>query len=115
MRVPLGVIAIIYEARPNVTCDAAGLHQVRQRRHPARRFGGLPLGSAGASRRPSLEEAGLPAAAVTMLPTADRKAVAQLLKLDTLIDLVIPRGKELIRAVVEVRRSGDLHTRVCHT
>jgi len=120
MRVPLGVIAIIYEARPNVTCDAAGLC-IKSGNAVILRGGSEAFHSSTALARLaalSLEEAGLPAAAVTMLPTTDRKAVAQLLKLDTVIDLVIPRGgKELIRAVVEGSTIPVIfhYEGVCHT
>jgi glutamate-5-semialdehyde dehydrogenase len=120
MRVPLGVIAIIYEARPNVTCDAAGLC-IKSGNAVILRGGSEAFHSSAALARlagDSLAEAGLPAAAVTMLPTTDRTAVAELLKLDSVIDLVIPRGgKELIRAVVEGSTIPVIfhYEGVCHT
>jgi glutamate-5-semialdehyde dehydrogenase len=120
MRVPLGVIAIIYEARPNVTCDAAGLC-IKSGNAVILRGGSEAFHSSAALARlasRALAEAGLPAAAVTMLPTTDRAAVGELLKLDAVIDLVIPRGgKELIRAVVEGSTIPVIfhYEGVCHT
>jgi glutamate-5-semialdehyde dehydrogenase len=104
MRVPLGVIGIIYESRPNVTCDAAGLC-VKSGNAVILRGGSEALHSNGALAAlasDSLQEAGLPGQAVQMVPTADRRAVQSLLRMDSHIDLVIPRGgKGLIRSVVE--------------
>ncbi|HWR97738.1 MAG TPA: glutamate-5-semialdehyde dehydrogenase [Candidatus Methanoperedens sp.] len=120
MRVPLGVIAIVYEARPNVTCDAAGLC-IKSGNAVILRGGSEAFHSSTALARLaalSLAEAGLPAEAVTMLPTTDRAAVVELLKLDGVIDLVIPRGgKELIRAVVEGSTIPVIfhYEGVCHT
>jgi len=102
--VPIGVIAIIYEARPNVTVDAAGLclkagNAVILRGGSEAINSNLALCSciarAGAA-------AGMPEGSVQLLPWTDRAAVSALLKMDSFIDLVIPRGGEgLIRAVVE--------------
>ncbi len=103
MRVPLGVAAIIYEARPNVTADAIGLclkagNAVILRGGSESLRSNLAIGAIAAE---ALAGAGLPPGAVGMVPTADREAVLHLLKLDTLVDLVIPRGGEsLIRMVV---------------
>ncbi len=103
MRVPLGVAAIIYEARPNVTADAIGLC-LKAGNAVILRGGSESLRSnlaIGAIATEALAGAGLPPEAVGMIPTADREAVLHLLKLDTLVDLVIPRGGEsLIRMVV---------------
>ncbi len=103
MRVPLGVAAIIYEARPNVTADAIGLC-LKAGNAVILRGGSESLRSnlaIGAIASEALAGAGLPPEAVGMIPTADREAVLHLLKLDTLVDLVIPRGGEsLIRMVV---------------
>ena len=104
MRVPLGVVAIIYESRPNVTSDAIGLC-LKAGNSVILRGGSEALNSnlaiAGIAAE-TLEAAGLPPEAVRVVPVADREAVNHLLKLDELIDLVIPRGGEgLIRMVVE--------------
>jgi glutamate-5-semialdehyde dehydrogenase len=104
MRVPLGVIGIIYESRPNVTCDAAGLC-VKSGNAVILRGGSEAINSnsaLAALASESLQEAGLPGQAVQMLPTADRRAVMSLLKLNSHVDLIIPRGgKGLIKSVVE--------------
>jgi glutamate-5-semialdehyde dehydrogenase len=106
-RIPLGVICIIYEARPNVTSDAAALC-VRSGNAVILRGGSEAFRSNTALARAvsdGLEAAGLPRAAVQLVPTTDREAMAQLLQLDELIDLVIPRGGEaLIRFVAERSR-----------
>jgi len=120
MRVPLGVIAIIYESRPNVTADAAGLC-VKSGNAVILRGGSESFHSNAALAllaAESLGAAGLPAAAVQMVPTTDRAAVAELLGLEGWIDLVIPRGgKELIRAVVERSRIPVVfhYEGICHT
>ena len=103
-RVPLGVVAIIYEARPNVTADAAGLCLksgnaciLRGGKEALRT--NLAIGRCLAA---GLKEAGLPAEAVTIIDTTDRQVVPALATAEGLIDLIIPRGGEaLIRAVVE--------------
>ncbi len=104
VRVPLGVVLIIFESRPNVTSDAAALC-LKSGNATILRGGKEALHSNAAIAacvRGGLEDAGLPADAVQLVETTDRAAVGALLKLDTLIDLAIPRGGEsLIRAVVE--------------
>jgi glutamate-5-semialdehyde dehydrogenase len=106
-RIPLGVICIIYESRPNVTADAAALC-VRSGNAVILRGGKEAFHSNVAIARAvsdGLEAAGLPRAAVQLVPTTDREAMTQLLQLDELIDLVIPRGGEaLIRFVAERSR-----------
>jgi glutamate-5-semialdehyde dehydrogenase len=105
--VPLGVILFIYEARPNVTVDAAALC-VKSGNAIVLRGGKEALHSNQALHRvlqAALEPSGLPADAVQLVATPDRAAVGHLLRLNTLIDLVIPRGGEsLIRRVVEEAR-----------
>jgi len=106
-RVPIGVIGIIYESRPNVTSDAAvlclktgnavilrgGSESIRSNRAIAR-----ALQSGG-------ERAGLPEAAVQMVPTTDREAVRHMAEMDEFLDLIIPRGGHaLIEAVVSHAR-----------
>jgi len=106
-RIPLGVIAIIYEARPNVTTDAAALC-LRAGNAVILRGGKEAFRSnqaLAACIGEGLERAGLPAAAARLVPTTDREAMAELLTLDEDIDLVIPRGGEaLIRFVAERSR-----------
>jgi glutamate-5-semialdehyde dehydrogenase len=106
-RIPLGVIAIIYEARPNVTTDAAALC-LRAGNAVILRGGSEAFGSNRAlmaAVAEGLEAAHLPPAAVQLLPTTDRAAMAELLQRDEEIDLVIPRGGvELIRFVAERSR-----------
>src|SRR5262249_10723888 len=103
VRVPLGVIFMIYESRPNVTVDAAALC-VKSGNAVILRGGKEALGTNQALHRvlaDQLENCGLPATAVPLLPTVDRSAVGELLALSDLIDLAIPRGGEsLIRRVV---------------
>ena len=102
MRVPLGVVAIVYESRPGVTADAAGL--CLKSGNAAILRGGKETVKTNAviaqALREGLRKAGLPAGAVGFVNDPDRKAVRELLQLDTLIDLVIPRGgPELTMAV----------------
>jgi glutamate-5-semialdehyde dehydrogenase len=119
MRIPLGVIAVIYEARPNVTSDAAAL--------AIRSGNGIVLKGGSAAARSNaavghavgagLEAAGLPAAAVTVLTTSSRDEIAELLTFEDQIDLVIPRGGEgLIRFVSERSRIPVVkhYKGVCH-
>jgi glutamate-5-semialdehyde dehydrogenase len=104
VRVPIGVIGIIYEARPNVTIDCAVL--CLKSGNAAILRGGKECfhtntALAGLIAR-ALAESGLPADAVQLVPTTDRAALTALLKLDTLIHCIIPRGGEsLIRFVAE--------------
>ena len=104
LRVPIGVIGIIYEARPNVTVDCAILCLKSGNASILR--GGKECFhtnmALGALIQQALHAAGLPADAVQLVPTTDRTALTTLLKLDTLIHCIIPRGGEsLIRYVVE--------------
>ena len=118
-RVPLGVIAIIYESRPNVTADAAVLC-IKTSNTVILRGGKEALHSNIAIAR-ALQEggasAGLPRHAVQLIETIDREAVRELVQLDDRVDVVIPRGGEsLIRAVVENARVPVLkhYKGVCH-
>ncbi len=104
MRIPLGVIGIIYESRPNVTTDAAGLC-LKAGNAVILRGGSEALNSnqalAGIVGQ-VLGKTGLPAETVQVVPVRDRKAVNVLLNQEEFIDLIIPRGGEgLIRFVVE--------------
>ncbi len=103
-RVPIGVIGIIYESRPNVTADAAGLC-LKSGNACILRGGKEALQSnlaiAGALRQ-AVAGAGLPADAVAVVDNTDRAVVPAMCRAEGLIDLIIPRGGEqLIRAVVE--------------
>ena len=104
VRVPLGVIGFIYESRPNVTADAAGLC-LKSGNAVLLRGGSEALASNAAIVNvlgKAVEKAGLPADAVQVVDTADRAAVMAMLTLDRLIDLIIPRGgEEFVRLVAE--------------
>jgi len=119
VRIPLGVIGFIYESRPNVTVDAAGLC-LKSGNAVILRGGSEALNSNLAIAsvvNQSLEAAGVPSAAVQVVPTTDRKAVHALLALEEHIDLIIPRGGEgLIRFVAENSRIPVLkhYKGVCH-
>jgi glutamate-5-semialdehyde dehydrogenase len=119
VRIPLGVIAMIYESRPNVTTDAAALC-LKTANAVILRGGSEAFRSNQALGRvvaDAVAEGGLPAASVQMMPTVDRAALYELLGCARDIDLVIPRGGEgLIRAVTEHSRIPVLkHDRgVCH-
>lgn len=119
MRIPLGVIGIIYESRPNVTIDAAGLclksgnavilRGGSEALHSNRALAGI-IGQ-------SLQSVGLPPQAAQVVPTVDRAAINALLSQEELVDLIIPRGGEgLIRFVVEHSRIPVLkhYKGVCH-
>ena len=120
MRVPIGLIGIIYESRPNVTADAAALC-LKSGNAVVLRGGSEAIHSNAAIAellQNAAEEAGLPKPCVQFLQTTDRAAVNVMLKQDALIDLIIPRGgKGLIRHVIEnstipVIRHED---GICHT
>ena len=102
MRVPLGVIGIIYESRPNVTADAAGLC-IKSGNAAVLRGGSEAIHSNLAIADclgTGLEQAGLPPQTIQVIETTERRAVGELLKLDESIDVIIPRGgKGLIERV----------------
>jgi len=118
-RAPIGVIAIIYESRPNVTADAAVLC-VKASSAAILRGGKEAVYSnraIAAAMAAGGESAGLPRNAIQLVQTTDRAAVGELVKMDGLVDLVIPRGGEsLIRAVAEQARVPVLkhYKGVCH-
>ena len=119
MRIPLGVIGIIYESRPNVTVDAAGLC-LKAGNAVILRGGSEAFNSNQALAdiiRCALQQSGLPEHAVQIIAIRDRSAVTALLKQAEFIDLIIPRGGEgLIRFVVENSKIPVLkHFKgVCH-
>lgn len=104
MRVPLGVVAIIYESRPNVTADAAGLC-LKAGNACILRGGSESLQSNQAIAKcinQALATAGLPAEAVQVVQTADREAVGALITLSEYVDVLVPRGgKGLIKRISE--------------
>lgn len=119
MRIPLGVIAMIYESRPNVTSDAAALC-VKAGNAIILRGGSEAIHSNRAiaeALRAGLETTALPVDTVQLVSTADRAAIDVLLEQEDSIDLVIPRGGEgLIRAVTAKSRIPVLqhYKGVCH-
>jgi len=119
MRMPLGVVAIIYEARPNVTADAAGLC-LKSGNAAILRGGSEAIHSnqaIAACVHEGLEGAGLPATAVQVIETTDRAAVGELLRMNEYVDIVVPRGgKSLIERVMrEARIPMIKHLEgVCH-
>jgi glutamate-5-semialdehyde dehydrogenase len=119
VRVPLGVVGIIYESRPNVTVDAAGLC-IKAGNAVLLRGGSEAINSniqlvkiiSGAARA-----AGLPSGCVQLVETTDRAAAEQMMRLNGLIDVLIPRGgADLIRAVVQNATVPVIETGVgnCH-
>ncbi len=120
VRVPIGVIVFIYESRPNVTADAAGLcfktaNAVILRGGKEALQSNMAIAEAmqaGGARK------GLPTDAIRLVLTTDRDAVRELVQLEGKVDLVIPRGGEgLIRTVVEQARVPVIkhYKGVCHT
>ncbi|MGQ0510123.1 MAG: glutamate-5-semialdehyde dehydrogenase [Betaproteobacteria bacterium] len=107
MRVPIGVIGIIYESRPNVTADAAGLC-LKAGNACILRGGSEALHSnqaIAACVRAGLKAAGLPEAAVQVVATADRAAVGALITMNEYVDIIVPRGgKELIERLARESR-----------
>jgi len=119
VRVPLGVIGIIYESRPNVTADAGGLC-IRSGNAAILRGGSESFHSSRAivaAIETGLERAKLPRAAVQLVPTTDRAAVGHMLAMNDLIDVIVPRGgRSLIERVqTESRLPVIAHLEgVCH-
>lgn len=119
MRIPLGVVGIIYEARPNVTADAAALC-IKSGNGVVLRGGSEAFRSNQAIvsiLQEALKSEGLPQGAVSMIPTTDREAVREMLQLEGIIDVIIPRGgEELIRAVVAESKIPVIkhYKGVCH-
>ena len=119
VRVPLGVIVMIYEARPNVTADAAALC-IKAGNGVILRGGSEAIHSntaIAASLKRALREANLPDAALTLVEDLRRETMLELLQLNDIIDLAIPRGGEgLIRFVAEHARVPVIkhYKGVCH-
>ncbi|MFH0925911.1 MAG: glutamate-5-semialdehyde dehydrogenase [bacterium] len=120
MRVPLGVIGIIYEARPNVTVDASGLC-LKSGNAVILRGGSEAIHSnliISKTLSEAIQEVSAPKDAIQLIETKDRQAVDELLKLDDYIDVIIPRGGEsLIRKVVAISTIPVIkhYKGVCHT
>ncbi len=119
MKVPIGVVGIIYESRPNVTVDAAAIclksHNAVILRGGSEAFNSNMVLVNLFSQ--AIRTAGLPEFSIQMLPSTDRKAIELLLKKDEYIDLIIPRGGEsLIRMVVENSRIPVIkhYKGICH-
>ena len=119
MRIPLGVIGIIYEARPNVTADAAALC-LKAGNAVILRGGSEAIHSNRAIAevlQGVMKELGIPVAALSLIPFTEREGVLEMLKQEEFIDLIIPRGGEsLIRFVVENSRIPVIkhYKGVCH-
>lgn len=119
VRVPLGVIAMIYEARPNVTADAAALC-IKAGNGVILRGGSEAIHSntaIAATLKRALREAGIPDAALTLVEDLRRETMLELLQLNDIVDLAIPRGGEgLIRFVAEHARVPVIkhYKGVCH-
>ncbi len=120
IRVPIGVIGIIYESRPNVTADSAALC-IKSGNSVYLRGGSEAINSNKAIAEIMIEagmKAGLPEGAITLVDIADREAVMAMLRLDNYIDLIIPRGgEELIRTVSENSTIPVIkhYKGICHT
>lgn len=120
VRVPLGVIGIIYESRPNVTADAGALC-LKSGNAAILRGGSESSHSSRAIHaclRQGLEKAGLPAAAIQLIPTQDREAVGHLLGMNQYVDIIVPRGgKGLIERVQRESRVPVMAhlDGICHT
>lgn len=119
VRVPIGVVGIIYESRPNVTSDCAALC-LKSGNAVVLRGGAESFRSnqaIAAALQRAIANAGLPEAAISVIPTPERAGVDLMLQMDGLIDVIIPRGGEaLIRKVVETSRIPVIkHAKgVCH-
>ncbi len=120
IRVPIGVIGIIYESRPNVTADSAGLC-IKSGNSVFLRGGSEAINSNKAIAEILMEaglKAGLPEGSITIVDIVDREAVMEMLKLDRYIDLIIPRGGEDLIKTVAANSTIPVikHDRgLCHT
>lgn len=120
VRVPLGVVGVIYESRPNVTADAAGL-SLKAGNATILKGGSEAFRTNGAIvdiLTAAALEAGLPEAAIQLVRSTDRQSVALLLQQDRYVDVIIPRGgEELIRAVTQRSAIPVIQhfSGICHT
>ncbi len=119
VRIPLGVVAVIYESRPNVTADAAGLC-LKAGNAVVLKGGKEAFATNTVMARSVAEataEAGLPLAAVQLIPTTERKAVAVLLAQRDLIDVIVPRGGASLIAAISKSSSIPViqhYAGICH-
>ena len=108
MRVPIGVIGMIYESRPNVTIDAAGL-SIKSGNSIILSGGSEAINTNMALSRiinQSIRKCDMPTSMVQLIQTIDRTAVSELLKQDNYVDVIIPRGgKALIKKYLASRKS----------
>ena len=120
IRVPIGVIGIIYESRPNVTSDAAVLC-LKSGNATILRGGSEAIHSnkaIAAALQSGGEKAGLPANAIQLIPFTDRESVSVMASMDQWLDVIIPRGgKGLIETVVSLARMPVIkhYDGICHT
>jgi glutamate-5-semialdehyde dehydrogenase len=120
VRIPLGVVGVIYESRPNVTADAAGL-ALKAGNAVILKGGSEAFRTNGAITdvlTAAAVSAGLPEASIQLIRSTDRQAVATLLRQDRFVDVIIPRGgEELIRAVTERSAVPVIQhfSGICHT
>jgi glutamate-5-semialdehyde dehydrogenase len=120
VRIPLGVVGVIYESRPNVTADAAALC-LKAGNAVVLKGGSEAIRTntvIAAALADAAAGAGLPAASIQLIPSTDREAVQVLLKQSEYIDVIIPRGGEsLIRAITEASTIPVVqhYAGVCHT
>jgi len=119
MRVPLGVVAVIYESRPDVTSDAAGIC-LKSGNAVILRGGSDAINSniiIGRILSEAAVKAGVPEGAIQIVPTTDRRAALELMKMRDYVDALIPRGgAELIKAVIENAKVPVIETGTgnCH-
>jgi len=119
LRVPLGVVAVIYESRPDVTSDASGIC-LKSGNAVILRGGSDAINSnitIGKILSAAAENSGIPKGAIQVVPTTDRSAAVELMKMRDYVDVLIPRGGAgLIRAVVENARVPVIETGTgnCH-
>ena len=120
VRVPLGVIGVIYESRPNVTADAGGLC-LKSGNAVILRGGSESFNSSraiAACLARGLAEAGLPAGCIQLVPTRDRAAVGEMLAMDDVIDVIIPRGGRSLIERISAESSIPMFKHlegICHT
>jgi len=120
VRVPLGVIGVIYESRPNVTADAGGLC-LKAGNASILRGGSESFNSSStilACMQEGLKQANLPAGAIQMVPTTDRQAVGEMLTMTGIIDVIVPRGGKSLVARVQSEAKVPVFAHlegICHT
>jgi glutamate-5-semialdehyde dehydrogenase len=120
VRVPIGVIGVIYESRPNVTADAAGIC-LKSGNAVILRGGSDSFYSSSAivnALHEGLEKSGLPSMSIQMVPSIDREAIDELLNMDKYIDVIIPRGGPKLIEYISAKSRIPLFKHLaglCHT